>query len=124
MENFERWINGKFLEWQTKRGRRGSIREFGELLGVDQRLLSNWMNGERKPGPDSADKICIALDYDLTIYDVLGMPRPDRDLLRIKALYPAMNERERADVKTLLDKIERRTSHEQTAALPNAKPAN
>jgi transcriptional regulator with XRE-family HTH domain len=121
---FKDWFEQRYIDWMSKRGRRGSVREFSELLGVNQSVVANWIGGHRKPSPEHADKIAIFLDYDLTVYDLLEMPRPDRDLLRIKALYPTMNERERADVKTLLDKIERRTSHEQTATIPNAKPAN
>ncbi len=102
MEEFKDWFEKKYLDWQNKRRHRGSLREFSEFLGLDQRFVSNLMNGDRKPGADTADRICIALGYDMTIYDVLGIPRPEKELLQVKALWPYMTEKERALVGEIL----------------------
>ncbi len=128
MTDFKTWFEQKYIDWLSKRGKRGSIREFAELLGVDQKLVANWMRGDRKPGPDYADKIAIFLNYDLTIYDLLGLPRPDKQLLKIKALWPNMNERERSEVGKLLDRVDERIEqHTATEAqrrpIPTPKPS-
>ena len=124
MDNFEKWINHKFLDWQTKRGRRGSIREFSELLGFDQRLVSNWMNGNKKPGAESADKICIALDYDLTIYEMLGLPVPEKRLLEFKAMYPTLTDEDVADLDKFLEKVRKRHAAEEKRNLSKTGPVD
>ena len=118
---FKTWLEQKYLEWLSKRERKGTVREFSDLIGVDQRLMANWMNGDRKPGTDYADKISIFLNYDMTVYDLLGLPRPAKELLQLKSLWPAMTERERAEVGKLLEKIEQRnaTDHKRQP-LPEA----
>lgn len=122
MTDFKTWFEQKYIDWIAKRGRRGSLREFSEWLGVSQSIVANWMGGHRKPGPEYADIICIHFGYDFTIYDLLDMPRPAKELLQLKALWPQMNERERAEVGKLLEKIEKRNAVETRQPLPNPLP--
>jgi len=93
MDNFETWLEQKFLQWQSARGKRGSIREFSEWLRSDQKLVAHWMRGVRKPGPENAR--VLALKLGLEVYDVLGLPRPDPDFFRIQTVWDALPERER-----------------------------
>jgi hypothetical protein len=117
MTDFKTWFEQKYIDWLAKRGRRGSLREFSEWLGVSQSIVANWMGGHRKPGPEYADIICAHLDYDLTIYDLLDMPRPDTELLKFKFLWPTFNERERAEVGKIIDKVEKRNAFETRQTL-------
>lgn len=119
MDDFRTWFEKVYINWLSKRERRGSIKEFGELIGVDQRLVSNWMNGHKRPGPDYADRIAIFLNYDLTVYDLLDLPRPAKELLQLKALWPDMTEHDRADVAKLLDKIEKSHATQKRHPVPN-----
>lgn len=113
MEDFKTWFEKKYIDWLTKREKRGSVREFSELLGVDQRLVSNWMNGYKRPGPEFADKIAIFLNYDLTVYELLGLPVPEKRLLEFKAMYPSMTDEDIADLDKFLEKIKKRHAAEK-----------
>lgn len=48
---FQDFINKTFLHWQSQYGRRKTLDEFAQYLGVKRELVSMWMNGKRKPGP-------------------------------------------------------------------------
>ena len=120
MPTFGEWLEKKYLDWQANIGRRASLREFGEAIGIDQKTLANWLRGAHKPNPDYADRISIFLNYDLTVYDLLGLPRPAKELLQLKALWPDMNERDRTNVAKLLDKIEKSHATQKRQPLPNA----
>jgi len=120
MIDFKTWFEQKYIDWLTKRGKRGSVREFSELIGVDQRLVSNWMNGHKRPGPDFADKIAKFLDYDLTVYDLLDLPKPDKRLLKAKANWEYMTEAERDEITEILERAEARHAQEEAKRpIPN-----
>ena len=120
MTEFKTWLEHKYIDWLSKRGKRGTIREFSELIGADQRLVANWMNGNKKPGPEMADKIATFLDYDMTVYELLDLPKPAKELLKIKTLWPKMTDKQRAEVGKLIEDIERSNAKEQTKRpIPN-----
>jgi hypothetical protein len=106
MSPFSDWFEGKFLEWQNARKKHSTIREFSDWLGLDQRLVANLMRGDRKPGPEYADIISIKFGYDMTVYDLLGLPRPDKDLLRAKKKYPKMTPAQRKRFADILNEVE------------------
>jgi hypothetical protein len=82
--------------------------------------MANWMNGERKPGPDYADKIAVFLNYDLTVYKLLDLPEPDPRLLRAKTNWAYMTEKERNDVDSILERAEERHATEEAKRpIPN-----
>src|SRR3972149_4470549 len=112
MDNFEAWIEQKFLQWQLSRGKHGSIREFSEWLGANQRLVARWMSGNLKPGPEDAR--LLALRFGLEIYDVLGLPRPDPDFFRIQTVWDALPERERIRLAALAEEIAGNTRDKTT----------
>lgn len=64
-----------FIEWQKQEGKRKTVADFAVYLGVSQPVLSMWMGGQRKPGPENL-KILYAV-FGPIVYDVLGMPRPN-----------------------------------------------
>ncbi|MGV0974477.1 MAG: hypothetical protein ACOYBO_00955 [Azonexus sp.] len=124
MDKFTAWFEKKFLDWQSSRGRRASIREFSEWLEINQNLVASWMGGYRKPGPDYADRICIALDYDLTIYELLGLPVPEKRLLEFKAMYPTLTDEDVADLDKFLEKVRKRHAAEEKRNLSKTGPVD
>ena len=69
----------KFLEWQHDSGGRKTVADFADYLGVGQTTASAYMNGKRLPEGENIKKLSTKLG--LEVYDVLGIPRPDPDLL-------------------------------------------
>jgi transcriptional regulator with XRE-family HTH domain len=94
MEDFKAFFEQKYIEWQSALKRRGSIREFSEYLQIDERLVSNWMNGHRKPGSEYIERLAIVLGIE--VYDALNLPRPDERLLQIKKVWEDLSEEEQA----------------------------
>lgn len=76
---FSEFLERKFLTWQASQGKRRTIGEFAKSIGVAQTTVSSWLNGERKPEGESLRKLANKLGID--VYDALGLPRPDADLL-------------------------------------------
>ena len=120
MTDFKTWFEQRYIDWLAKRGKRGSIREFSDLLDIDQKMVANWMRGSGKPGPQYADKIAIFLNYDLTVYDLLGIPRPDKALLQAKANWAYMTDDERDEIIKILEAAEERHAKEKAKRpIPN-----
>ena len=72
---FKEYLERQFVQWQNQEGKRKSVADFAAYLGVSQPLLSMWMNGQRRPGPENL-KILYAV-FGASVYDVLGIPRPN-----------------------------------------------
>lgn len=120
MADFKTWFENIYIDWLTQRRKRGSVREFSDLLDIDQKMVANWMRGSGKPGPQYADKIAKFLDYDLTVYDLLGLPKPDKRLLKAKANWEYMTEAERDEITHILERAEARHAQEEAKhPIPN-----
>lgn len=83
---FTQYLEMKFLEWQQQQGGRKTVKEFAAYIGVSQSAISTWWNGERQPEGESLQKIASKLGME--VYDVLGHPRPDPDLIYIQQNWP------------------------------------
>ena len=70
-----KWLDKKYLEWQTKEGESKNVNEFADYLDVNRSLLSFWMNGKRIPNEENLVKIALKLGFE--IYDVLELDRPN-----------------------------------------------
>jgi transcriptional regulator with XRE-family HTH domain len=88
--NFPQFIEQKFLEWQNAEGKRKTLDEFAEYLGVKRSVLSNWLTGRRNPGAESLRQLSAKLGFE--VYDVLGLPRPDPDLAYISQHWDLVSE--------------------------------
>jgi len=78
---FPELLEQKFLAWQHSSGKRKTIQDFAAFIGVSQPILSHWLNGTRRPGPESLRLLSAKLGPE--VYDVLGLQRPDPDLAYI-----------------------------------------
>lgn len=70
-----KWLDKKYLEWQTQEEESKTVIEFADYLDVNRSLLSYWMNGKRTPNAENCEKISLKLGNE--IYDVLEIPRPN-----------------------------------------------
>ena len=100
---FARWIEGKFLDWQATQRERKSIEEFADWLGFKRPTVVQWMNDQRKPGPENIRT--LALKLGLEAYDVLDLPRPDPELFRIEAVWEALPDQERIRLANLAEDL-------------------
>lgn len=94
---FSEWITQKFLEWQIEQGKRKTIEEFADYIGVSRPIVSMWMNGKRTPSRDNIH--LLAQIFGPEIYDILNLPRPDPDLQTITYLWPRLPETARRQIR-------------------------
>ncbi|MBX3045704.1 MAG: helix-turn-helix transcriptional regulator [Anaerolineales bacterium] len=75
---FPAWLEQKYLEWQGQRGKRATLAQFAEHLGISAPLLSHYLNGLRKPTAENVGKLAQRLGPE--IYEILGLQDPDPKL--------------------------------------------
>jgi transcriptional regulator with XRE-family HTH domain len=100
--NFPDFLEQQFLAWQQKAGKRKSLEQFAAYLGISQPLLSLWMGGRRKPGPENIS--LLAELFGSEIYDSLNLPRPDPDLQTLSRLWPRLTEETRQSLRKQAEK--------------------
>jgi transcriptional regulator with XRE-family HTH domain len=110
--NLQGWLLKKFLQWQVDTGERNTLEQFSEYLGIGRSTLSKWMNGSSRPGPELIDQISDKLGPE--VYDIVGVPRPDPDLIYIIKRWPALTEEQRRAVK---DQAARYASDHRSATI-------
>ena len=120
---FSDYLTQKYLEWQTAEGKRKTIDEFAYYLGVSQATTSAWMNGTRNPNKDNAVGLSKVLGME--IYDVLGIPRPDPDLIFIQTNWGQLDEKSRSHLRKMTEKFKQGNSlNEQNKEKHKPKPAH
>lgn len=74
-KNFSIYFAKRYDEWQKTRTSRRTLSDFADWLGVDKAVLSNWYNAKRIPTGPSVTLLVSKLGP--TVYDALGLQRPD-----------------------------------------------
>lgn len=101
---FGRWLEQKYIHWVAETGRRRTIAEFAEWLGVSRPLLSSYMSGSRKPKYSNADLIAARLGPEA--YALLGYREPGNLLSSLQAHWTQLNDRERAVIEQIVARLE------------------
>ena len=83
--DFPKFLEFKYLEWQRTQGGRKTVKEFAAYIGVSQSTISSWWNEDRKPEGENLRRLAEKLGIE--VYDVLGIPRPDSNLLYIQSIW-------------------------------------
>jgi transcriptional regulator with XRE-family HTH domain len=104
---FSDLLEQKYLQWQAQQGKRRTLDDFAEYLGVGRPVLSNWLTGKRKPNIESLRLLSNKLGFE--VYDVLGLPRPDEDLAYISQHWDEVPEEFRRKFR---EEVEKQLEHE------------
>ena len=104
-KEFAEWLEGKYIAWMNETGRRRTLTEFAEYLGVGQPLLSQWLNGRYLPGMKNVSKLAARLGPE--VYDLLGLQRPDPDIHRLVSLFGEMDEQGKQDLLQAAEQIKK-----------------
>ena len=104
------WLEGKYIEWMARDGRRRSMQEFADWLDVPRPHISRYFGGTRFPSRKNVDKIAAKLGPE--IYDLLGFQRPDPLLQRLQAVWDLLVDQERGEIEKIVDEAEGRTKNE------------
>lgn len=113
---FKKFIEGKFVQWQSEQGKRKTVADFAAYLGISQPLLSMWMNGSKKPGIENI-KILSQI-YGLEIYDLLGKPRPDASFFKMTTYWNFLNDSEREAISKQVEVLARKRKPKSIHPVP------
>jgi hypothetical protein len=101
---FSSWLEQQYVQWQQQHGKRTKLIQFAKHLGISAPLLSHYMKGIRKPAGSTVHKLAQRLGPE--IYDVLGLQRPDAQLVFISRNWSMLTEEQKREI---VDKVKKNT---------------
>jgi len=110
---FNKWLETKFLEWQSREGERRTAGAFARWLGFGNTTVNQWLNGRHIPTPGNAQ--ALALKLGLVVYDVLGLSRPDEALYQVNVSWHILTHDERAAI----GKVVQRATQKRLGFVPD-----
>jgi len=81
MSNFPAWFNRPYKRWSRSQAGKEDFIAFCDLLGYPPSKVLGWLHGESIP--QGAEILSIAGLLGIKVYEVLGQPEPDPELLSI-----------------------------------------
>lgn len=114
---FSNWLERQYIEWQIQAGHRKTISEFAEWLGFRQSIVSLWMNGDRTPGHDSADRLALRLGSQ--VYDLLGLTPSDLRRVHIDEVLKYLTDDQINNIVNQVDRYLRENSQDYDTSSKN-----
>lgn len=88
--DFKEWINQEYFKWRGDS--RKNISDFAEYIGVNQPVMSDWLNGITKKPKSVENVIRLADKLGYEVFEILGIPRPELSLSNSRALLDAASD--------------------------------
>ena len=95
---YARWLDRHYVAWQFEHGRRMKQAEFARFLGLSPTRLYRYISGYQTPRPALVDQIAVRLGRDLSGHDLLGLPQPDLNWLRLVDCWPRLSAEAQAEL--------------------------
>jgi transcriptional regulator with XRE-family HTH domain len=86
--SFSDYLLAKIQEYEKQVGRRTSLDEFAQYIGVSRPLVSYWLKGTK---PSLENVQLLAKKFGPEVYDVLSLPRPNPYLQKINQLFDRLS---------------------------------
>jgi transcriptional regulator with XRE-family HTH domain len=80
MSKFPDWFKREYRRWSRSQPGEEDFLAFCSLLGYTPETVLSWMHGESTP--QNGEVLSIAGLFGVKVYKVLGMPEPDKELLK------------------------------------------
>ena len=81
MSNFPAWFNRAYKRWSRSQAGEEDFIAFCDLLGYPPYKVLGWIHGESLP--EEPEVLSIAGIFGTDVYEVLGLPKPEPQLLKI-----------------------------------------
>lgn len=80
MSKFPDWIKREYRRWSRSQPGEEDFLAFCSLLGYTPETVLSWMHGGSTP--QNGEVLSLAGMFGVKVYKVLGMPEPDKELLK------------------------------------------
>jgi len=105
MSNFPAWFNRAYKRWSRSQAGEEDFVAFCDLLGYPPSKVLGWMHGEVLP--EKPEVLSIAGILGVEVYQVLDLPKPDPELLKIYGSFSRLSGQDRSNLALALLEIEK-----------------
>lgn len=113
---FPDFLERQYLKWQHEQGKRKTLDDFANYLGISRPLLSMWMNGTRRPGAENIE--LLVKIFGLETYDALELPRPNPYLEKISKLFEDLSPEHQRQLAEEAERYQAQNDHIEKASKP------
>jgi hypothetical protein len=120
MSNFPAWFNRTYKRWSRSQAGEEDFVAFCDLLGYPPSKVLGWLHGEFLP--EGPEVLSIAGTCGIKVYQVLDLPMPDPELLKIYGSFSHLSGQDRSNLALALLEIEKIFEEDNISAKsPEAK---
>jgi len=105
MSNFPAWFNRAYKRWSRSQAGEEDFIAFCDLLGYPLSKVLGWMHGEFLP--EGPEVLSIAGTLGIKVYQVLDLPKPDPELMKIYGSFAHLTGQDRSNSALALFEVER-----------------
>jgi hypothetical protein len=105
MSNFPAWFNRAYKRWSRSQAGEEDFIAFCDLLGYPPSKVLGWMHGEFIP--EGPEVLSIAGILGIKVYQVLDLPKPDPELIKIFESFAHLTGQDRSNLALALFEVER-----------------
>lgn len=85
MSNFPDWFKREYRRWSRSQPGEEDFLAFCSLLGYTPNTVLSWLHGVSIP--QNGEVLSIAGMFGVKVYKVLGLPEPDKEILKAYASF-------------------------------------
>jgi len=105
MSNFPAWFNRAYKRWSRSQAGEEDFIAFCDLLGYPPSKVLGWLHGEFLP--EEPEVLSIAGILGIKVYQVLDLPKPDPELIKIFESFAHLTGQDRSNLALALFEVER-----------------
>jgi hypothetical protein len=120
MSNFPAWFNRSYKRWSRSQAGEEDFIAFCDLLGYPPSKVLGWLHGEFLP--EGSEVLSIAGILGIKVYQVLDLPKPDPELIKIYGSFVHLTGQDRSNIALALLEVDRILKEDNISSIsPAAK---
>ena len=105
MSNFPAWFTRAYKRWSRSQAGEEDFIAFSDLLGYPPSKVLGWLHGEFLP--EEPEVLSIAGIFGVKVYQVLDLPMPDPELIKIFGSFAHLTGQDRSNLALALLEVAR-----------------
>jgi hypothetical protein len=120
MSNVPAWFNRSYKRWSRSQAGEEDFIAFCDLLGYPPSKVLGWLHGEFLP--EGSEVLSIAGILGIKVYQVLDLPKPDPELIKIYGSFVHLTGQDRSNIALALLEVDRILKEDNISSIsPAAK---